>query len=851
MIVFIAGMRRSGSTFSFNVVRELLSRRGTTYQEASASLLSTIERSGDADHVLCKGHGADETTFRLIALGAVKIVCTVRRPEDAVASAMECFRHDLDRAVADVREWLVMFERIRDRSLIVCYEEIDTRPWDAALRIARYICPDWTTEEIDRIVKMYSKEHVIKISNKLRIDDIGVIHLPYSFYDGDTFFHRRHVSSLTSWPAAKRIGQDAVSYIRHELASYIDERGNLHSVHNELQREIRAALSLITPMKVLNRKKIRVGGNHDGGYVMIDDLDGGGICYSLGVGPDISWDLDMAQRGWEVHQYDHTVDDPSPQHPNCHFRQIGIAPNDFTPKMKRLDTLVQQNGHTGRTDMILKMDIEGGEWECLDCLKDYFLGQFRQILIEIHWVDHLIAAEFRSLFTRVMEKIRQTHECVHIHANNFSRIIDVWGLPVTEVYELTFVRREDYRFTENDERFPSDLDFPNNEAMPDYDLGLFKFPDPANTVAETPEKDAEPTFYRRTDNFGPARDPIKLLEFIYIEPDGIIHVGANTGQEAVRYAKSCPDICVYVEPIGSVFERLQANVSRYPGHIAVQGLCSDVDGELVEFNIANNGGASSSLFPLGEHARLYPEITYTNTETYRTTTLDSLITSRFPDARFNLLVVDTQGSELKVLKGATALLRKVDGIFVKICPYPLYDGGCTYLEIDEFLRPFGFLVNWLHFYRGEWGHAFFVRKVLTFYDKSENLALGRPARLSSDYMGWGAEGGNNGMLTGKFGFHTQLEDSPWWDVDLGDIRRLREIRVFNRTDAYPDRARHLVVQISNDGETWNEVHAQRGRIFGGLWGRPLQVPLSGQTARFVRTTLANKNYLHLDEIEVY
>jgi FkbM family methyltransferase len=625
----------------------------------------------------------------------------------------------------------------------------------------------------------------------------------------------------------------------------------LNSVYDELQREIRAALSLITPMKVLDRSKTRVGGKHDGGYVMIDDLDGVGICYSLGVGPDTSWDLDMAQRGWVIYQYDHTVDEPPPQHPNIHFRKIGIALNDDTPKMNRLDTLVRQNGHSKRTDMILKMDIEGSEWECLDCLEDCFLSQFRQILIEIHWMDHLVDPEFRSLFTRVIGKVRQTHECVHIHANNFGRIIAIWGLPVAQVYELTFARREDYNFTENDERFPSDLDFPNNETMPDYDLGLFKFSDLAQTVAKTPGSDAESVFSRRAYNTDPARDPIKLLEAMFVEPGGIIHVGANTGQDAVRYAQARPDICVYIEPIGSLFERLQVHVNRFPGHVAVQGLCSDVDGELVEFNIANNGGASSSMFPLGEHARLYPEITYTNTETYRTTTLDSLITSRFPDAQFDLLVVDTQGSELKVLKGATTLLEKVYAIFVKVCPYPLYEGSCTYGEIDEFLRPLGFIVNWVHFYRGEWGHAFFVRKVLTFYDKRENLALGRPARLSSDYMGWGAEGGNNGMLTGKFGFHTQLEDSPWWDVDLGDIRRLREIRVFNRTDAYPDRARHLVVQISNDGDTWNEVHAQRGRIFGGLWGRPLQVPLSGQTARFVRTTLANKNYLHLDEIEVY
>lgn len=331
MIVFIAGMRRSASTFSFNVVRDLLNRRGTVYQEASASLLSTIGRSGDTDHVLCKGHSADEATFRLLELGAVKIVCTVRRPEDAIASAIECFGCDLDTAVASMGEWLGMFERLRDRSLIVCYEEIDTRPWHAALRIARHVCSDWTTEEIDQIVKRYIRDNVIEFTNRLSIHDVGVCDLGYSYYDRETFFHRRHISSLASRPAVERIGADAVSYIREAFPSYIDERGDLRSVHDELQREVRAALSLITPMKVLDRCKIRVGGKYDGGYVMIDDLDRGGICYSLGVGPDTSWDLDMAQRGWVVYQYDHTVDDPPPHHPNCYFYQ-SKSPQTTTPR---------------------------------------------------------------------------------------------------------------------------------------------------------------------------------------------------------------------------------------------------------------------------------------------------------------------------------------------------------------------------------------------------------------------------------------------------------------------------------------------------------------------------------------
>ena len=55
-------------------------------------------------------------------------------------------------------------------------------------------------------------------------------------------------------------------------------------------------LSLFTPVKPVGFRKVRVGGPGDGGYVMIDDLSDSPLCYSLGIGGDVSWDIDMASR---------------------------------------------------------------------------------------------------------------------------------------------------------------------------------------------------------------------------------------------------------------------------------------------------------------------------------------------------------------------------------------------------------------------------------------------------------------------------------------------------------------------------------------------------------------------------
>ncbi|UDL93386.1 FkbM family methyltransferase [Lichenihabitans sp. PAMC28606] len=208
---------------------------------------------------------------------------------------------------------------------------------------------------------------------------------------------------------------------------------------------------------------------------MLDDLKGVKLCYSLGVGPDVSWDFEMAENGADIFQYDHTVDEAPTSHPRFHFNKIGIADTDDVQGLRRLDTLLQLNGHASETEMILKVDIEGHEWSCLDALAPSIFGQFRQIAIEFHWVDHLHDEQFRTLFSRVLQRIRLSHECIHIHANNYSNIVVTGGIPIAQVYEVTFVRRDQYYFTRSDEVFPGPLDVSNAADRPDYFLGRFEF----------------------------------------------------------------------------------------------------------------------------------------------------------------------------------------------------------------------------------------------------------------------------------------------------------------------------------------------------------------------------------------
>ncbi|MBN1441877.1 MAG: discoidin domain-containing protein [Planctomycetes bacterium] len=115
-----------------------------------------------------------------------------------------------------------------------------------------------------------------------------------------------------------------------------------------------------------------------------------------------------------------------------------------------------------------------------------------------------------------------------------------------------------------------------------------------------------------------------------------------------------------------------------------------------------------------------------------------------------------------------------------------------------------------------------------------------------------AAGGCDGIRDGGYGFHTDHDERPWWQVDLGEEREIGRIVIWNRCDGATERASRLVLSLSADGRTWTEVYRHGGEVFlGAPDGRPLAIPLDGLRARFVRVHLPETGYLHLDEVEVF
>ena len=115
-----------------------------------------------------------------------------------------------------------------------------------------------------------------------------------------------------------------------------------------------------------------------------------------------------------------------------------------------------------------------------------------------------------------------------------------------------------------------------------------------------------------------------------------------------------------------------------------------------------------------------------------------------------------------------------------------------------------------------------------------------------------AGGAVDGRITGGLGFHTDQEDGPWWQVDLGKPHALDRVVVWNRCTPDASRAARLEVLLSSDGRAWKTVYRHDGTVFHGkTGGKPLTVPLDGAEGRFVRLRVPERTWLHLDEVQVF
>lgn len=209
---------------------------------------------------------------------------------------------------------------------------------------------------------------------------------------------------------------------------------------------------------------LRLGGKGDGGYLVPDDLDGIAACWSAGVGSSSDFERDCAERRMDVFLADGSVTGPACAHPRFRFvrKFVGAVDDEATTTLGSWMASFPEKNHG---DLLLKLDIEGGEYEVLLAAPEAILARCRVIVIEFHQLDLLWSLPFFRIASVAIHRLVSTHACVHIHPNNHDGVLRHHGLEIPPTMEFTFLRRD---------RLPADppwrSDFPhpldrNNTAV--------------------------------------------------------------------------------------------------------------------------------------------------------------------------------------------------------------------------------------------------------------------------------------------------------------------------------------------------------------------------------------------------
>lgn len=234
-----------------------------------------------------------------------------------------------------------------------------------------------------------------------------------------------------------------------------------------MKEQLETLLKSLYPVKTKHHL-IRVGGQNDGGYLLPDDLSGISKCFSPGVDVTASFEKDLVCRGILSHLADASVDGPPENFRILSFEKKFLGAVNDGDYMTLEFWVRNRGGAVG--DLILQMDIEGAEYATILATPIDILRRFRIIVIEIHNVQHWFNPVAWACVQGFFAKLLADFHVVHNHPNNNCQFVEVDGILIPTVFELTLLRKDRAAPEGFVTEFPHPLDQPNVLDKPDRPL---------------------------------------------------------------------------------------------------------------------------------------------------------------------------------------------------------------------------------------------------------------------------------------------------------------------------------------------------------------------------------------------
>ena len=200
----------------------------------------------------------------------------------------------------------------------------------------------------------------------------------------------------------------------------------------------RLLLKEIQPIALANCELERFGEQNDGGYLVCGNLlRRVQSAYSYGISGYDGWGCDVSTKlNVPVHQYDcFNLTRPVCSTGNAIFHGECIGTAARVEEGRPFDTLahqIEKNGDRGKR-LIVKMDVEGAEWDSFIQAPDAVLQRIDQLVVEFHGSSH-------PRYLTAMRRLKEVFHVAHLHWNNYACVTDQSPFPAW-AYEVLLVNK--------------------------------------------------------------------------------------------------------------------------------------------------------------------------------------------------------------------------------------------------------------------------------------------------------------------------------------------------------------------------------------------------------------------------
>ena len=233
-------------------------------------------------------------------------------------------------------------------------------------------------------------------------------------------------------------------------------------------------LSCLEVMSPQAEEVIRYGPAGDGGYLLVNKFKQIDKVVSLGVGRNIDIELYFANLGKEILLFDGTIMSLPRSHNKFEFFNSNVygtiptTPNssNFILVNDIFSSHLQSSAKDFdkeflKSEILFFIDIEGSEYDLIMNLERSNLEVCQQITIEFHDIFKQITQNNVVIFD-ALTKLRETHELISVHGNNYGASFQVNGMDYPDVLETTWLRKDLSTFVKGKNNFNPVLNKPNN-----------------------------------------------------------------------------------------------------------------------------------------------------------------------------------------------------------------------------------------------------------------------------------------------------------------------------------------------------------------------------------------------------